>query len=619
MIISAKRCFSGCPCVRRSRWMPSCGRLALAFGLLIGASVWAQRPAIQERAAEQIAFLLEEKKNRTAVQHKISSRLLLRLKQARGDLPRSVLPRFRTGLEPLNEAAVLVDIEAEDVAAVAGRIEALGGRVLSAHPRFHALRASLALDRIEELASLPELRLIRPADRMITRGITRTEGDVAHGTDTARTQFGVDGSGVQVGAMSDSVDALDDLLGTDLPAEVTVLEGQSGNPGTSEGTALLEIIHDMAPGADLFFATGAGGQAQMAQNILDLAAAGCDVIVDDVGYFAEPVFQDGVIAQAVDSVFLQGVVYFSAAGNAGNLNDGESGVWEGDYVGITLPTPLNGAGVSAHDFGGGTNFNTVRMDSPFFYTLQWADPQGQSGNDYDLFLLDAAMENVLAGSTSTQNGTQNPFELIDTTQTDDTDAHLVVVQVSGESRFLHLNTHRGRLTTGTDGQIFGHPAAVGALAVAAVQVQTAGGGQFTGGAANPVEPFSSDGPRRIFFNPDGSPVGDPARGDLGGIVRQKPDVAAADGVMTSTPGFNPFFGTSASAPHGAGIAALFVDLFPSIPVGEKLDIFRSSALDIEDFGFDRDSGAGIIMGEQSLGTPIFVDGFESGNTSAWTK
>ena len=93
----------------------------------------------------------------------------------------------------------------------------------------------------------------------------------------------VDGSGVRVGAMSDSVDALPDLIASgDLPPDVTVLPGQSGNPGTSEGTALLEIIFDMASGADLFFATGQGGQAQMAQNILDLAAAGCTVIVDDL-------------------------------------------------------------------------------------------------------------------------------------------------------------------------------------------------------------------------------------------------------------------------------------------------------------------------------------------------
>ena len=88
--------------------------------------------------------------------------------------------------------------------------------------------------------------------------------------------------------------------------------------------------------------------------------------------------------------------------------------------------------------------------------------------------------------------------------------------------------------------------------------------------------------------------------------------------MTATPGFNPFFGTSASAPHSAGIAALFEDLFPSVSVGNAYDIFKSTALDIEDTGIDRDSGNGIMMMEPALGTPIFADGFESGDASSWT-
>ena len=39
---------------------------------------------------------------------------------------------------------------------------------------------------------------------------------------------------------------------------------------------------------------------------------------------------------------------------------------------------------------------------------------------------------------------------------------------------------------------------------------------------------------------------------------------------------------------------------------------------LEDMGFDRDTGAGIIMGAPSLGAPIFADGFESGDATAWT-
>ena len=39
--------------------------------------------------------------------------------------------------------------------------------------------------------------------------------------------------------------------------------------------------------------------------------------VDDLIDLAEPMFQDGIIAQAVDNVVATGVAYFSAAGNEG--------------------------------------------------------------------------------------------------------------------------------------------------------------------------------------------------------------------------------------------------------------------------------------------------------------
>lgn len=589
-----------------------------------GGIVSAQERGIRAEALQQIGVLLAEKSSRTPAQKKIDSRLLLELRIQRGEALLTTLPTLRRWRGNGADGSVDVDLDAEVSEGLLARIVALGGEVEGAWPRFETLRARLPLTRLESLAERPEVRSIRPAVEFFVSGGNTTEGDVAHGADVARTLFGVDGTGVQVGAMSDSVDALAALQASgDLPSVVTVLPGQSGNPGSSEGTALLEIIFDMAPGADLFFATGCCNPAQMAQNILDLQAAGCDVIVDDIGYFVEPVFQDGVIAQAVDTVVDAGVMFFSAAGNSGNLDNGTSGVWEGDYLGTTLPPPLVGAGVSALDFGGGASSNEVTeqpLNDARFFTLQWADAFGAAGNDYDLFLLDSTLSNVIAASTTTQDGNDDPFEAIDSQGTDDTGNHLVVVLFNGEARFLHLNTHRGLLEFATEGQIFGHPAAEGAMAVAAVNVATAGGGQFTGGPANPVEVFSSDGPRRIFFDAAGNPVpvADDSLGDPGGILRPKPDIAAADGVTTATPGFNPFFGTSASAPHAAGIAALFDDLFPSVSVPNGYDIFRSTALDIDAAGFDRNSGAGIIKAEDALGVPIFADGFESGNTSSWT-
>ena len=593
--------------------------------LFVASSFWQglnakpQDHELQPSAVEQIAALLQEKMSRNPVQQKLDSRIIYELKRIQGSALLQQVPQLR-GLQLNGEDMIEVDISGRVTADLLDRIQAEGGLVVNAHPRFEAIRAKLPLNRIEAVALEPDLRFVAPADQFMLLSANRTEGDVAHRADTARLDFGVDGTGIKVAAISDSVDALPNLLGCDLPSQVTVLPGQSGNPGTSEGTALLEIIFDMAPGAELFFATAVGGQAQFAQNILDLEAAGCKVIVDDALYFSEGAFQDDIVSQAVEEVAAKGVAYLTSAGNSGNFNHGTAGVWEGNYSGVPLPAPLAGAGLSAHDFGGGDTGNTITMDSPFFFTLQWNDPLNGSTNDYDLFLLDPTLSTVLGASTGTQNGTQDPFEIINTTASNDLNNRLVVVLFNGTDRFINVNTHRGQLEEATNGQIFGHPGALGALTIAAVNVATAFGGPFVGGAANPVEVFSSDGPRRIFFNADGTPVGE-ADGLLGpvSVIRTKPDVTAADGVTTATPGFNPFFGTSASAPHAAGISALFSELFPNIPNSDMFDIFRSSALDIEIPGFDFDSGSGIIDAADSLGTPIFSDGFESGNTSAWTN
>jgi subtilisin family serine protease len=141
---------------------------------------------------------------------------------------------------------------------------------------------------------------------------------------------------------------------------------------------------------------------------------------------------------------------------------------------------------------------------------------------------------------------------------------VIVRNPGAEARYLHLNAHRGVLSQGTDGQITGHAAAGEAFAVAAVDVFTALGGEFVGGPSNPVEFFSSDEPRRIFFQEDGTPITPGNFLSTGGELRLKPDLAAADGVSTATPGFSPFYGTSAAAPHAAALAALLLEADPTL-------------------------------------------------------
>src|SRR5499427_6782034 len=157
---------------------------------------------------------------------------------------------------------------------------------------------------------------------------------------SARDAFNVDGTGIKIGVLSNGVTNLAQSQALGDLGPVTVLPGQAGSG--DEGTAMLEIIHDLAPGAQLYFATANSGIAGFAQNIRDLRTAGCDIIVDDVFYFVETPFQDGqpaptntnggVVIQAVNDVTASGALYFSSAGNSGNLNDGTSGVWEGNFV-----------------------------------------------------------------------------------------------------------------------------------------------------------------------------------------------------------------------------------------------------------------------------------------------
>ena len=87
---------------------------------------------------------------------------------------------------------------------------------------------------------------------------------------------------------------------------------------------MLQLVHDIAPGSPLAFATAFGGPDEFAANIRALSGAGAKVIVDDVSYFTEPFFQSGVIDQAAAEVTAQGVTYFSSAGNS-NLDPGRQG------------------------------------------------------------------------------------------------------------------------------------------------------------------------------------------------------------------------------------------------------------------------------------------------------
>ena len=595
------------------------------FAIHLRASAPSQQPAQPPLSAQvlaQIAALTEDKRTRTPVQQKIDSHLL-RAAQAAAGRGVAGVPPLVARLPLMPDGRVLLDVRATVTEPLVRSLGALGAEVTSRNARYRHLGVRARLETLEAIAALPGVDSIVPESGFITSasrgpgqgaivntGTVMTQGDVSHRANEARANFGVTGSGVKIGVLSDGVGNLAESQATGNLGPVTVLAPGTGN----EGTAMLEIIADLAPGAELYFASANGGPASFAQRIHDLRAAGCDIIVDDVFYFVESAFQDGqigtsptnggIIIQAVKDVAASGALYFSAAGNSGRFNAGTSGTWEGDFT-DGGPASLTQTGRSGriHDFGSGQLSNRIEASGAVFNTLYWADPLGASANDYDLYLVDAAGTTILDAGTNSQTGTQDPYEFVDAGVAG---ARLVVVKVAGASRFLHLSTNRGRLAIATAGQIHGHAAtsAPNTFGVAAALACTAAG--FGGTCTSPfnsgtaVETFSSDGPRRIFYTSDGAPITAGNFSSTGGRVLAKPDITAADGVATSVPSFTMFSGTSAAAPHAAAIAALVKSRTAGLTAARVSETLLSTAIDIHSPGWDRDSGGGIVMAFESV-------------------
>src|SRR5262249_30387609 len=150
--------------------------------------------------------------------------------------------------------------------------------------------------------------------------------------------------------------------------------------------------------AGLAFHTADEGQANFAQGIGDLVTAGADVVVDDVFYYAEPMFQDGVVAQAVDS---SGVPYFSSAGNQARQayeNDFHGGTVFADGAFSSVTGAPHFSGGTAHNFnspGPSDSFQSIALPahSQTIFSFQWDSPfftvSGGAGspNDMDAYLL----------------------------------------------------------------------------------------------------------------------------------------------------------------------------------------------------------------------------------------
>jgi len=633
---------------------------------------------VRSKTFQQIQLLLREKNSRSSAQRKIDSRLLQASREHQGRQMVTGVDLRPIKINADTKGNLKVDIKAAVNDALITKIEALGGKIIYSSNRYNTIKAEVNLSSVETIAGYPEVKFVQPAARAITidapdsihhhlaslpiilkparssfaersakvrtqllnylesqessrpyTGSVTSQGDRAHRADDVRSTYGYSGQGIRIGVLSDSYDALNgasiDVMNGDLPGfgnplgnttPVTVLADVAD--GEDEGRAMLQIVHDLAPKAQLFFATADVSDANFATNIEALRNApnNCDIIIDDVFYEDEPVFQDGIIAQAINTVTANGALYFSSAGNEGSVEKNTAGYYEGDFNdsgSAVFASPDISKTGTIHNFGtiAAPMNGDIIISSGFTYTLNWADPIGASDNDYDLFLV-GADSSIKASSTNIQNGTQDPFEEIDPLDLEVGDRLVVFKSASAQARAFAINTLRGTLTVVTTGQTHGHSSAVNAFSVAATPAATPFSSSTISGpyplafsSNNQVESFSSDGPRHMFFNADSTAItpGNFLFKTNGGNVRNKPDITAADGVVTTLragSGLNPFYGTSAAAPHAAAIAALLKSANPTLTAAQIRTIITSTALDIESPGYDNVSGFGIVQAFQAM-------------------
>ncbi len=525
-----------------------------------------------------------------------SSRSAMAPEQLRADVSRQFSRSGMVALDAQGRVRVNVHLNGKlPLEAVRRNAERLGLTSVAENARYRhgVFTAFVPIAKARELAQLDGVRSVMlSTPPVLDVGKTTSQGATVLKTDQVNA-LGITGKGITVGLLSDSYDtsvtpirAAKDVKSGDLPGvgnpngytqPVVVL--QDFPNGTDEGRGMAQIVHDLAPAAKLCFATADISDVSFGDNIRALAdktgACGADVIVDDVVYFFEPMFSDGVIAQAADDVAAQGVSYFSSAGNrpanagylaAYNKVDDAAARGSSQTVDLSLIASSSSAG-GFHNLkttGGEPDVSRTIVVSGTTNTLifQWNDPFDAGGitADYDLYLYSADGTSLVAVSNDDNVATDQPVEAV---QVGPGTYQIVVTRsdtgatTADKLRFVTFTT--GGAVTGGEyidfntPTTYGHNSAKGAM----------------GTAAKPwfqpylPESFTSLGRGIFYFDAAGNRLATPE-------IRNKPDIAATDGVNTTffppggdsledTDTFPNFFGTSAAAPHAAGVAALVLE------------------------------------------------------------
>ncbi|HXQ88061.1 MAG TPA: S8 family serine peptidase, partial [Solirubrobacterales bacterium] len=535
---------------------------------------------------------------------------------------------------------VLVYVRREAGAGTLPALRRRGARIVADSPHLRTITAAVSPADLEAIARAPGVLAVTQVRAPVLRGecdggSVISEGVAQLNVAAAREGVEVDGEGITIGVLSDSFnqateavpggpiatkakkdEETGDLPGPKSPCatqkaavdELQPYEFFDEEPSFDEGRAMLQIVHDVAPQASLAFHSAFNGEPDFAAGIEDLAAAGADVIVDDVGYFEEPFFQDGPVAAAVNAVSEEGNTYLSSAGND-NLFDGEGNEiasWEapayrdsGDCPPAVRALPAFNA-THCLDFNPGEATDRafgirVEPEETLTLDLQWAEPWFGVETDLDAFLLDDEGDLLTASFEYNVGAIQKPLEIIqwENPTAADQVVRLVVNRFSGsaEPRLKFVLLQNGGGVSGVEyprsgggdvvgPSIYGHAAAASAIAVGAVPFND----------SSEPEEYSSRGPATHYFGPVAGKKPAPELPEP--EVVSKPDVAATDCGRTtffarqpkSEPGVWRFCGTSAAAPHAAGVVALMQEAAPSEGPELLHPALAGTAVPVGDFG-----------------------------------
>lgn len=556
------------------------------------------------------------------------------------------------------------DVDETRLAAVAGL-----GRILAVSPVLPKVTVAVPTSSLPALAAIKGVRgvaadlaassatasaaAVRTAPASAPAGCRSIPVDVDPGlkSDAARARFGVDGTGVTVGIVSTSFNtnttaatteqqdiAMGVLPGPGNPCgythRVEVLPNVPQPASTDEGRGMAQMVHGVAPGARMLFASGLTSPSAFALAVTALTDAGADIIVDDLSFSgAEPMFQEGELGLAIDYAVAHGVLYVSAAGNYSEFGADSAlpdyqyaiGGWEStQYVPTACPAGVAAAvgstDIDCHNFGttgtpDATNTifaaNAGTVPPSFTTVLNWAEPiNGVTGNLVPV-LIDPATGDVVGAGARLDNSSpisafvvslpspgSGYFDLVIVRERDGyahvTPGFKLIFPDDEVGTVQRIEYYQNTDTVTVGPNIFGHAADANVLAVGAANWQDP---QYN-------EAFSSLGPVRYLFGPvrpDGAPSATLAAPE----TRSKPDLTSLDAAQTSffeppiAPDGNYYFsGTSAASPNAAGVAALAMQYSPQSTAdevkramlgtaGPMLNAYRNMA--------DRDvSGAGLV-------------------------